>query len=272
MRSSSALSWPKTRPVPFPRTAPASISSGYGFRSSPCHPSRSRTTSPTPWAITPRCSPSSRSVFSARGANRCTSPGATSTRTPWRISSTSIARRPCTPRGVPPPRRRSIARRGELAGIGQRTLSSRGRGFREAAGYSAATMSLYPMVLEMKKLLGNMGGWLDKAESHASAKGYDPNTLLQARLAPDMFPLVRQFQNACDNAKFAAAFSPGKEPPSHPDTEQTFAEVRARLTKVIDYLGTFSAKDFEGTDARSVSRPRWEGRSLSGTDYFLEQA
>ena len=133
-------------------------------------------------------------------------------------------------------------------------------------------MSLYPMVLEMKKLLGNMGGWLEKAESHASAKGYDPNTLLQARLAPDMFPLVRQFQNACDNAKFAAAFSTGKEPPSHPDTEQTFAEVRARVTKVIDYLGTFSAKDFEGTDARSVSRPRWEGRSLSGTDYFLEQA
>jgi len=133
-------------------------------------------------------------------------------------------------------------------------------------------MTLYPIVLEMRKLLGNMGGWLDKAESHASAKGYDPNTLLQARLAPDMFPLVSQFQSACDNAKFAVAFSTGKEPPSHPDTEQTFAEVRARIAKVIDYLGTFSDKDFEGTDSRSVSRPRWEGRSLSGTDYFLEQA
>jgi hypothetical protein len=133
-------------------------------------------------------------------------------------------------------------------------------------------MSLYPIVLEMKKLLGNMGGWLDKAEAHASAKGYDPNLLLQARLAPDMFPLVRQFQNACDNAKFAAAFSSGKEPPSHPDTELTFAEVRARLAAVIDYLGTFTARDFEGSDARSVKRPRWEGKSMSGTDYFLEQA
>ena len=86
----------------------------------------------------------------------------------------------------------------------------RGRGFRGAGGYSPQTMSLYPILLEMKKLLGNMGGWLDKAESHASAKGYDPNTLLQARLAPDMFPLVSQFQSACDNAKFAAAFSTGR--------------------------------------------------------------
>jgi len=133
-------------------------------------------------------------------------------------------------------------------------------------------MSLYPTLLEMKKLLGNMNDWLDKAESHAAARKYEPSTLLQARLAPDMFPLVRQFQNACDNAKFAAAFTTGKEPPSHPDTEQTFAEVRARIATVIDYLGTFTAKDFEGTDGRKVSRPRWEGKSLSGTDYFLEQA
>ena len=84
-------------------------------------------------------------------------------------------------------------------------------------------MTLYPLVLEMKKMLGQMNGWIDKAEAHAASKDYDPNTLLQARLAPDMFPLVRQFQNACDTAKFAAAFTTGKEPPSHPDTEQTFA-------------------------------------------------
>ena len=62
-------------------------------------------------------------------------------------------------------------------------------------------MTPYPLVLEMKKLLGQMNVWLDKAEAHGSSKGYDPNTLLQARLAPDMFPLVRQFQNACDTAK-----------------------------------------------------------------------
>ena len=133
-------------------------------------------------------------------------------------------------------------------------------------------MTLHPLVLEMKKLLGHLPGWLDKAEAHAASKGYDPNTLLQARLAPDMFPLVRQFQNACDTAKFAAAFSTGKEPPSHPDTEQTFAEVRARIASVIEYLGTFTAASFEESEGREVKRPRWEGKSMRATDYFVEQA
>jgi len=133
-------------------------------------------------------------------------------------------------------------------------------------------MTLYPAVREMAKLLRQMNGWIDKAEAHAAAKGYDGNTLLQARLAPDMFPLVRQFQNACDNAKFAAAFTAGKEPPSHPDTEQTFAEVRARLASVIEYLGTYGDRDFDGVENRLVTRPRWEGRSMNAVDYFLEQA
>jgi len=133
-------------------------------------------------------------------------------------------------------------------------------------------MTLHPVVLEMKKLLENMGSWLDKAESHAAEKGYDANILLQSRLAPDMFPLVRQFQNACDNAKFAAAFTTGKEPPAHPDTEQTMDEVRARITTVIAYLDGFTAEDFEGTDSRTVRRPRWEGKSMTATDYFLEHA
>ncbi len=132
-------------------------------------------------------------------------------------------------------------------------------------------MALYPIVVEMKKLLGQMSGWIDKAEAHAAQKGYDPNTLLEARLAPDMFPLIRQFQNACDSAKFAAAFTAGKEPPSHPDTEQTFAEIRTRIASVIDYLGTFTAADFEGTDVREVKRPRWEGKSMPATEYLIEQ-
>jgi len=133
-------------------------------------------------------------------------------------------------------------------------------------------MTLYPVVLEMKKLLKNMGSWLDKAESHAAEKGYDANVLLQSRLAPDMFPLVRQCQNACDNAKFAAAFTTGKEPPAHPDTEQTMDEVRVRIATVIAYLDGFTAEEFEGTDSRTVRRPRWEGKSMTATDYFLEHA
>jgi len=132
-------------------------------------------------------------------------------------------------------------------------------------------MTLYPLVLEMKKLLGHMNGWIDKAEAHAAAKDYDPNALLQARLAPDMFPLVRQFQSACDSAKFAAAFTAGKEPPSHPDVEQAFTELRIRLVSVMEYLGTFTEADFQDAETRVVKRPRWEGKSMRAVDYFIEQ-
>jgi hypothetical protein len=133
-------------------------------------------------------------------------------------------------------------------------------------------MSLYPVFLEIKKLLGTVPAWLDKAAEHAAAKEYDPNTLLQARLAPDMFPLVRQIQSACDQAKYAAGRPTGKDIPSHPDTEQTFDELRARVAAVRSYLEGFTARDFEGADERSITLPRWEGRSMSGTVYFTEFA
>jgi hypothetical protein len=133
-------------------------------------------------------------------------------------------------------------------------------------------MNPLSLILEMKKLLGHTLAWIDKAEAHAAGKKYELDTLLEARLAPDMFSLVRQFQNACDTAKFAAAFTAGKEPPSHPDNEKTFGELRTRISSVIEYLGTFTEADFANTDAREVKRPRWEGKSMRATDYLLEQA
>jgi hypothetical protein len=132
-------------------------------------------------------------------------------------------------------------------------------------------MNPLSLILEMKKLLGHTLAWIDKAEAHAAGRKYELDTLLDARLAPDMFPLARQFQSVCDSAKFAAAFTAGKEPPSHPDTEKTFGELRTRITSVIEYLGTFTEADFANTDAREVKRPRWEGKSMHATDYLLEQ-
>ena len=131
-------------------------------------------------------------------------------------------------------------------------------------------MSLYPVVLEIRKLLAFVPAWLDKAAEHAAARKFDPNTLLQSRLAPDMFPLVRQIQSACDQAKYAAGRPTGKDIPSHPDTEQTVDELRKRVAAVLSYLDGFTARDFDGTDDRSVSLPRWEGKSMSGTRYFIE--
>ena len=128
------------------------------------------------------------------------------------------------------------------------------------------------IVLEMKKLLGQINSWLDKAAAHATAKKYDVNTLLQARLAPDQFPLVRQFQAVCDQAKYAVGRTTGKDIPSHPDTEQTVDEIRARVASTIAYLDTFTKNDFESLASRTVTTPRWEGKSMTATDYLVEHA
>jgi hypothetical protein len=133
-------------------------------------------------------------------------------------------------------------------------------------------MSLHLLVLEMKKLLASLDHCLGKAVTHAQAKKFDPEVLLQARLAPDMFPLLRQIQVACDQAKFAAARGAGKEPPAHPDDEKTIADCRKRIATVIAYLDGFSAADFAGAETRTVSLPRWEGKSMTAVEYVIENA
>lgn len=133
-------------------------------------------------------------------------------------------------------------------------------------------MSIYVFVREMQKLLRSLDGCLEKAIAHAAAKKYDPTVLMQSRLAPDMFPLVRQIQATCDQAKYGASRTAGKEPPSHADTEQTIDDARKRIATVVSYLDTFVQSDFDGADKRSISLPRWEGKSMTGLDYFVEHA
>jgi hypothetical protein len=133
-------------------------------------------------------------------------------------------------------------------------------------------MSLYVQLVEMKKLLRGVDGWLDKAVAIAASKKFDANILLQARLSPDMFPLVRQIQAVCDQAKYAAGRVAGKELPSHPDTEQTIDDLRKRIASVVAYLDGFSEKDFAEVASRTVTTPRWEGKSMTATSYFVEHA
>lgn len=131
-------------------------------------------------------------------------------------------------------------------------------------------MSHHAFILEMKKLLHGVDGWLDKAVAFAATKKFDANTLLQSRIAPDMFPLVRQIQSTCDQVKYAAARVGGKEPPSHPDTETTIDELKKRIAAVVEYVDTFAASDFEGADERKISLPRWEGKWMTATDYLVQ--
>ena len=130
----------------------------------------------------------------------------------------------------------------------------------------------YEMFSQKKKMLGQLDKWLDAAAAYAKAKSFDPNVVLGLRLAPDQFAFARQVQAACDTAKLAAARLTGKEAPSHSDTEQTIEELQARVRAVIAYLDGFSAKDFEGAAKRVITQPRWEGKTMTGANYFLEHA
>ncbi|MBX3190892.1 MAG: DUF1993 domain-containing protein [Labilithrix sp.] len=134
-------------------------------------------------------------------------------------------------------------------------------------------MSLYPhTVPQFDKTLQNLERWIDKTIAHAKAHGFEANDLLTARLAPTQFTLVRQIQSVCDNAKLATARLSGKEAPSHPDTEKTWDEIRARIRSVREWLGQLAPADFEGAETRAITLPWAKEKTLSGRDYAIEFA
>jgi hypothetical protein len=124
----------------------------------------------------------------------------------------------------------------------------------------------------MKKTLGQLDKWLEAAAAFALNRSFDANVFLGLRLFPDQFALAKQVQTACDTAKLAASRLSGKEAPVHADNEPTLEELRTRVRAVIQYLDGFSAKDFEQAATRVVTQPRWEGKVMSGADYFREHA
>ena len=127
-------------------------------------------------------------------------------------------------------------------------------------------------VTQYSKMLDNLSRILDKAAQYAEAKKFNIDVLLNSRLAPDQFNLIRQVQITCDTAKFGAARICGKEAPSHPDTETSLAELQARIKTVQDYLASFKPEDFVGAEARHVSQPRWEGKYLTGTEFVIQHS
>jgi uncharacterized protein len=130
----------------------------------------------------------------------------------------------------------------------------------------------YGSVRQFSKMVKQLDVWLEKAVAHGKARSFDPVVLLQARLAPDQYPLVRQIQSACDSAKFGVARIAGKEAPKHPDTETTIDELRARIKSCAGWLDTITEADLAGAETRHVTLPWLEGKYLLGTDYLLEMA
>jgi hypothetical protein len=119
-------------------------------------------------------------------------------------------------------------------------------------------------------MLRNLSALLDKGQAHCEAKKIDPLALTQFRLYPDMFTLARQVQVACDTAKGAVARLAGVEIPKHEDTEQTFAELKARIAKTLDFVESVPAAKIDGSEEREVAlKLRGQEVKFSGLQYLL---
>lgn len=116
------------------------------------------------------------------------------------------------------------------------------------------TMSMYrasvPIFSRSLEALSNI---LDKAAAQAVARKFDPAAILGARLFPDMFPLVKQVQIACDFAKNTPARLAGIEPPKFEDTETSFEQLMARVAKTRDYLQGFKPEQIDGSEDRDIT-------------------
>lgn len=119
-------------------------------------------------------------------------------------------------------------------------------------------------------MLNNLSAILDKAQAYADAKKIDPTVLTGCRLYPDMLPLTSQVQIACDTAKGAAARLAGVDNPKHEDTERTLAELKGRIAKTIEFIGTVKPAQIDGSeDKQIVLKLGGQEAKFTGMQYLL---
>jgi len=126
-------------------------------------------------------------------------------------------------------------------------------------------------VTVFKQMLTSLGDILDKAAAHSAAKKIDPAVLLHSRLFPDMLPLLRQVQIACDFAKGVSCRLAGAELPTHEDNEQSFDDLQHRIARTLAVIENLAPAQFEGSEQRViVLRPGTpKERTLDGQSYLL---
>ncbi len=122
------------------------------------------------------------------------------------------------------------------------------------------------------KMLSNLESWLDEASEYAESREFDFDVLLQSRLYPDMFPLIRQVQAAADAAKFIGARLAGIDPPVNEDTETTLDELRARVASTIAFLADVDEEAFDKGRDSELTPAFLHGGSITGADYLNEFA
>jgi uncharacterized protein len=133
------------------------------------------------------------------------------------------------------------------------------------------TISMYqasaPRFVNMLK---NLAAILDKGQAYADAKKLDHKVLTGDRLFPDMLPLTRQVQIACDSAKGAMARLAGVEIPKHEDVEQTFPELKARVATTIAFIETFKPAQIDGSEDKQISlKTRGQDTTFKGMQFLL---
>ena len=122
-----------------------------------------------------------------------------------------------------------------------------------------------------KQLLNSLSAILTKAEAYAAEKKFEPAVLLNTRLYPDMFSLIRQVQVAADFAKSVSARLAGVEVPVYEDNEQTFADLQSRISKTLSFIESLTPAQFEGSETREiVLRPGTpKEKKLVGHNYLI---
>ncbi len=136
------------------------------------------------------------------------------------------------------------------------------------------TITLYQAsVPPFLQILRALRAVLGKARHQCDATKVQPEVLLQARLYPNMFPLVRQVQIAADFAKGAAARLAGLEPPRYEDTETTFEQLVERIDRTIAYLESIAPAQIDGQEARTVElKIGGQPQTFVGLPYLLHFA
>lgn len=133
------------------------------------------------------------------------------------------------------------------------------------------TLSMSALTLPaVERALGNLSAILDKGLAHAQATGIDPDTLVQARLAPDMLTLAGQVQRASDSAKGLVARLAGVENPSMADDETTFAQLQDRIARTLAFVRGVDRKLLDGSETRTIGLPvRGQTITLGGQAYLM---
>ena len=136
------------------------------------------------------------------------------------------------------------------------------------------SLSMYQAsVPRIVNMLTNLDHLLDKALVHIESKKWNETALTQFRLYPDMLPLTRQVQIACDTAKGVVARLAGVEIPAYEDNEVSFADLKQRIAKTIAFINGFSAAQIDGSEDKDIVTKRGDVETrYKGMQFLLNHA